>query len=105
MTVLELMAPLRRSASNTLQLLQGAYRQAVPCSPQQTGPKADALQLSGEIPQSNDTSDHPDLAQPPFFNWEEFAANMGPGLDDLGFLTRLDFLDTLASGGTCFGFD
>ncbi|KAL3455131.1 fungal-specific transcription factor domain-containing protein [Aspergillus heterothallicus] len=44
----------------------------------------------------------PTTQQLPFFNWEEFAAEVGPGfgLDDLGFLTRadfdFDFPDTLA---------
>ncbi|EAW16916.1 putative transcription factor [Aspergillus fischeri NRRL 181] len=96
--VLEFMAPSRRSASNTLQFLQAAYRQGVPGGPQQMGPEADASQLPGEISQSNDLSNHQDtdVAQIPFFNWEGYSANMGPGLDDLGFLTRLDFPDTLA---------
>lgn len=99
MTVLEFMAPFRRSASNTLQFLQAAYLQVVPCAPQQAGPEADTSQLSSEISQSNDLFDHLDtgLAQTPLFNWEELSENMGgPGLDDLGFLTRLDFPDTLA---------
>ncbi|KAJ5154406.1 fungal specific transcription factor [Penicillium coprophilum] len=100
MRVLEFMAPFHRSASNTLQFLQAAYRQAVPGSPHQTGPKADASQLPSEIPQSNDPLDQPDTdsGEISFFNWEEFTANVGSGLDDLGFLTRLDFPDTLAQG-------
>ncbi|KAJ5383226.1 fungal specific transcription factor [Penicillium concentricum] len=106
-SVLEFMTSFSRSASNTLQFLQAAYRQSVPGSPQQTVPRVDALQLPGENSQSNDPFDHPDTdpAKTPVFNWEEFTANMGPSLDDLGFLTRLHFPDTWNSGSTCYGFD
>ncbi|PLB54517.1 putative fungal-specific transcription factor [Aspergillus steynii IBT 23096] len=99
MRVLESMASFRRSATNTLQFLQGAYRQAVPGDVHQTGTDVTgvASQLRSDVAQLNDTFDHPvnDPTQIPFFNWEEFAASMGPGLDDLGFLTRLDFPDCL----------
>ncbi|KAL2817920.1 fungal-specific transcription factor domain-containing protein [Aspergillus cavernicola] len=97
MTVLGFMATFRRSASNTLQFLQAAYRQAVPSDPHQPGAEPNAPQLANDVPQSHDPFDHPDndLGQIPFFHLEEFAPNMGPALDDLGFLSRFDFPDIL----------
>lgn len=111
-SVLESMATVSLSASNTLRFLRAAYRQAVPgYSDQQTGAdnsnsnsnsNSAAFHLHmPDMAHSQDPFDHPDhdLLQVPFFNWEEYAANMGQGeghLDDLGFLTRLDFPDTLA---------
>lgn len=103
-TILTYMATFSRSASNTLQFLEAAYRQVVAAVPsdshshlQQPGPElADdtSTQLPNEILQPYDPYDHPDnsdLTQAPFFNWEEVAENLGPSLDDLGFLTRVDF--------------
>lgn len=99
-SVLKSMAVLRQSASNTLQFLQAAYRQAVPGDVQRTDAEAsgEPLQLPSDMAQGHDPFDRPDhdLLQTPFFNWEEYAANLGQGLDDLGFLTRLDFPDTLS---------
>ncbi|KAH8697701.1 putative fungal-specific transcription factor [Talaromyces proteolyticus] len=90
--VLESMATFSRSASNTLQFLQAAYRQAV----QQTGRDVDTSRPPNDMSQAHDQMDYldRDLTQTPFFNWEDFAANMGSGVDDLGFLTRLDFPDS-----------
>lgn len=93
MAVLGNMATFRHSAGNTLQFLQDAYRQAVPDDLHVPGLENDASKLPREIDQSNDSFDHShqDLVQASFFNWEEFAANVEPDLDDLAFLTRLDF--------------
>lgn len=105
-SVLESMATVSLSASNTLRFLRAAYRQAVPGDVQQTGDgvgNSPSFHLHlNNMGQTHDPFDHPDhdLLQVPFFNWEEYAANMGQGegqaLDDLGFLTRLDFPDTLS---------
>lgn len=115
-SVLESMATVSVSASNTLQFLRAAYRQAVSGygDVQQTEAgdrvansncNSASFQLHlNDMGQTHDPFDHPDhdLMQVPFFNWEEYAANMGQGqgqgqgLDDLGFLTRLDFPDTLS---------
>lgn len=111
-SVLESMATVSLSASNTLRFLRAAYRQAVPGygDAQQTE-VGDGVANSNsasfqphlhDIVHTHDPFDHPDhdLLQVPFFNWEEYAANVGQGegqgLDDLGFLTRLDFPDTLS---------
>ncbi|PYH34887.1 uncharacterized protein BO87DRAFT_425562 [Aspergillus neoniger CBS 115656] len=97
--VLESMATVRRSANNTLQFLKALYRQAVPADVQHTGDLAagTASLHSNNMAQPHTPFDHPDhdLTQAPFFNWEEYAGSMGQSLDDLGFLTRLDFPDTL----------
>lgn len=97
--VLESMATVKRSANNTLQFLKALYRQAVPADVQQTGSltASTALLHSDNMAQPHTPFDHPDhdLTQAPFFNWEEYAASMGQSLEDLGFLTRLDFPDTL----------
>ncbi|KAL4737406.1 fungal-specific transcription factor domain-containing protein [Aspergillus similis] len=99
MNVLKSMATSRQSASNTLRFLQAAYRQRVPSELQQTGAEAagEVPQFLGEMAQGHDPFDRldHDLMQTPHFNWEEYAANLGQGLDDLGFLTRLDFPDAL----------
>lgn len=115
-SVLESMATVSVSASNTLRFLRAAYRQAVSGygDVQQTEGGDRAANSNGnsasfplhlnDMGQTRDPFDHPDhdLMQVPFFNWEEYAANMGQGqgqgqgLDDLGFLTRLDFPDTLS---------
>ncbi|KAJ0421522.1 fungal-specific transcription factor domain-containing protein [Aspergillus carlsbadensis] len=94
-TVLKSMATFRQSASNTLQFLQAAYRQAVPGDVQYQTSGGDTL--AGVTDRSHDPFDRTDhdFLNTPLFNWEEYAANLGPGLDDLGFLTRLDFPDTL----------
>lgn len=111
-SVLESMATVSLSASNTLRFLRAAYRQAVPGygDAQQTE-VGDGVANSNsasfqphlhDMAHTHDPFDHPDhdLLQVPFFNWEEYAANVGQGegqgLDDLGFLTRLDFPDTLS---------
>ncbi|GKZ36794.1 hypothetical protein AbraIFM66950_008026 [Aspergillus brasiliensis] len=98
-SVLESMATVRRSAYKTLQFLQTLYHQAVPSEVQQSGSQtAGAASLhSDNMAQPHAPFDHPDhdLTQAPFFNWEEYAGTMGQGLDDLGFLTRLDFPNTL----------
>ncbi|KAL2797421.1 fungal-specific transcription factor domain-containing protein [Aspergillus keveii] len=114
--VLKSMATFRQSARNTLQFLQAAYRQAVPAGEMQhaigtTGVVGgggdivggDAAQFPGHIAQGQETFDRldHDFLNTPLFSWEEYAANMGQGqglgqgLDDLGFLTRLDFPDSL----------
>ena len=99
--VLESMATVSLSASNTLRFLRAAYHQAVPGDVQHTGDgvaNANAASLHpNNMAETHDPFDHPDhdLMQARFFNWEEYAANMGQGLDDMGFLTRLDFPDTL----------
>lgn len=114
-SVLESMATVSVSASNTLRFLRAAFRQAVSgyADVQQTEAGNRAANSNGNSAsfhlylndmdqQTHDPFDHPDhdLMQVPFFNWEEYAANMGQGqgqgLDDLGFLTRLDFPDTLS---------
>lgn len=99
-SVLESMATVKRSANNTLQFLKALYRQAVPADMQQTGSQtAGAASLHPDnMTQHYTPFDHPDhdLTQAPFFNWEEYAGSMGQGFDDLGFLTRLDFPDTLS---------
>lgn len=105
-TILTYMATFSRSASNTLQFLEAAYRQTVAAVPshshlhsQQPGSELIGVassQLPSEILQSYDLYEHPDnndLSQVPFFNWEEVAENLG-NLDDLGFLTRVDFPNT-----------
>jgi hypothetical protein len=111
-SVLKSMATFRQSARNTLQFLQAAYRQAVPGGEMQHGTGTtgvvvgggdvvggDAPQFPGHIVQGQDTFDRldQDFLDTPLFSWEEYAANMGQGqgLDDLGFLTRLDFPDSL----------
>ncbi|OJJ76869.1 hypothetical protein ASPBRDRAFT_60555 [Aspergillus brasiliensis CBS 101740] len=97
-SVLESMATIRRSAYNTLQFLKALYRQAVPADVHTGSQTVGAASLhSDDMAQFHapfNHSDH-DLTQAPFFNWEEYVGNMGQGLDDLGFLTRLDFPDTL----------
>jgi hypothetical protein len=109
-SVLKSMATFRQSALNTLQFLQAAYRQAVPAGEMQHGTGTtgvvggggdvvggDAAQFPGHIAQGQETFDRldHDFLNTPLFSWEEYAANMGQGLDDLGFLTRLDFPDSL----------
>lgn len=97
--VLESMATVRRSANNTLQFLKALYRQAVPADVRQTASQTTgtASLHSNTMAQPYTPFDHPDhdLTQAPFFNWEEYVGSMGQSLDDLGFLTRLDFPDTL----------
>ncbi|KAL4984469.1 fungal-specific transcription factor domain-containing protein [Aspergillus falconensis] len=104
-SVLKSMATFRQSARNTLQFLQAAYRQAVPGGVVGGGDVVggDGAQYPGHIAQGQDTFDRldHDFLNTPLFSWEEYAANMGQGqglgqgLDDLGFLTRLDFPDSL----------
>ncbi|RAK85664.1 hypothetical protein BO79DRAFT_155483 [Aspergillus costaricaensis CBS 115574] len=97
--VLESMATVRRSANNTLQFLKALYRQAVPADVLQTASQTTgtASLHSDNMAQPHTPFDHPDhdLTQAPFFNWEEYVGSMGQSLDDLGFLTRLDFPETL----------
>jgi hypothetical protein len=92
-SVLESMSTFCRSATNTLQFLQAAYLRAVPSGPHYTGAGADPSQ----VPESENPYDQPvnDLTQIPVFDWGEFAENMAPGLDDLGFLTGFNFHDSL----------
>ncbi|KAL2824709.1 hypothetical protein BJY01DRAFT_241656 [Aspergillus pseudoustus] len=94
-TVLGEMATYSRSASNTLQFLQAAYRQADQQQQQQSNDNgSDNTQSSPHVGFNfNNNNDNGRTTQLPFFNWEEFAAEVGPGvgLDDLGFLTRVDF--------------
>ncbi|OKL60582.1 hypothetical protein UA08_04106 [Talaromyces atroroseus] len=98
MTVLEYLATFRRSASNTLQFLQPAYRQVmVPIDLYQAGVGADAN------PNFPNNSPGPDTTQIPFFNWDDYLANRGPEFDDLGFLSRLDFPDSLGVDGHDIG--
>ncbi|OGM48179.1 hypothetical protein ABOM_002082 [Aspergillus bombycis] len=99
-SVLESMATVSPSASNTLRFLRTAYHQVVPSDVQHTEDgvaNVDPSLHPNNIPQTHDTFNHPDhdLLQAPFFSWEEYAANIGQGLGDMGFLTRLDFPDTI----------
>ncbi|KAJ5364822.1 uncharacterized protein N7496_010535 [Penicillium cataractarum] len=93
-SVLESMSSFCRSATNTLQFLQAAYVRAVPTGQHQTVVESDASQML----QPDDQYDHlvNDLTQFPVFDWEEFAENMAPELDDLGFLTGFNFHDSFA---------
>lgn len=92
--VLEFLSTFCRSATNTLQFLQAAYLRAVPTGQHQTRGESDA----SHTPQPNYQSDNVtnDLNQFPILDWEDFAENMAPGLDDLGFLTGFNFYDTFA---------
>ncbi|KAL4812966.1 fungal-specific transcription factor domain-containing protein [Aspergillus spinulosporus] len=95
-SVLESMAIVSQSAKNTLQFLQAAYRQAVPGDvhppDNEVAGAAASLHPDG-MAQAHDLFEQPDhdLMQAPFFNWEEYTAHMGQRVEDLGFLTRLDF--------------
>ncbi|KAJ5326711.1 uncharacterized protein N7506_009813 [Penicillium brevicompactum] len=93
-SVLEFLSTFCRSANNTVQFLQAAYVRAVPTGQHQTNAEADA----SHIPQPSEQYDNlvDELTQFPVFNWEEFAENMAPGLDDLGFLTGFNFHDSFA---------
>ncbi|KAL4959074.1 transcription factor domain-containing protein [Aspergillus stella-maris] len=81
-SVLESLATFRQSARNTLQFLQAAYRHTV---------------RSGRMPVRGSPyhQQQQQSLQTPLFNWEDYAANLGQGLDDLGFLTRLDLPEIL----------
>lgn len=93
-SVLEFLSTFCRSANNTVQFLQAAYVRAVPTGQYQTNAEADASQIT----QPNEQYDNlvNEFTQFPVFNWEEFAENMAPGLDDLGFLTGFNFHDSFA---------
>lgn len=95
--ILESMATFCRSATNTLQFLQAAYHQAVPSDLVQAGAETDASRNPRNMSQSDDPYDHihNDTTDFPVFDWEAFADNTAPGLDDLGFLTRFNFNDSL----------
>lgn len=99
-SVLESMATVSLSASNTLRFLRTAYHQALPGDGQHTRDGVTDVDLSlhpNRTPHTHDPFNHTDhdILQAPYFNLEEYAANIGHGLDDMGFLTRLDFPDTL----------
>lgn len=95
--ILESMATFCRSATNTLQFLQAAYHQTVPNDPVQAGVEADASGIPRDTSQSDIPYEHPnnDMTDFPVFDWEAFAENTAPGMDDLGFLTRFNFNDSL----------
>ncbi|KAL4801253.1 fungal-specific transcription factor domain-containing protein [Aspergillus unguis] len=93
-SILESMSIFCRSATNTLQFLQAAYVRAVPTGQKQTGAEADASQTAQPDVQYDPLVN--ELPQFPVFDWEEYAGNMAPELDDLGFLTGFNFHDSFA---------